>query len=91
MKEARDAGLWQQAKARADFKTHAASWFIINGMLWIIWLLTGGTHSYPWPVWPTVGWGIGVVFNYLAVYKFKDTAEKEYEKLKKEGEGQGKR
>jgi 2TM domain len=83
MKEEKDAELWQQAKARADFKTHLVTYIIINGMLWVIWLITGGIHSYPWPVWPTGGWGIGVVFNYLAVYKFGSTAEKEYEKLKK--------
>jgi 2TM domain len=53
-------------------------------MLWIIWLFTGDTHSYPWPIWPTMGWGVGVIFNYLAVYKFGNTAEKEYEKLKRD-------
>lgn len=52
-------------------------------MLWIIWLVTAGIGTHPWPIWPTMGWGIGLVFNYLAVYKFKDTAEKEYEKLKR--------
>jgi len=83
MKEEKDEQLWQQAKACADFKIHLATYFIINGMLWIIWLVTGGIHAYLWPIWPTVGWGIGVVFNYLAVYKFGSMAEKEYEKLKK--------
>lgn len=83
MKEEKDAELWQQAKARADFKTHLVTFIIINGMLWIIWLVTAGIGTHPWPIWPTMGWGIGLVFNYLAVYKFKDTAEKEYEKLKR--------
>ncbi len=83
MKEEKDAELWQQAKARADFKTHLVSFVIINGMLWIIWLVTAGISTHPWPIWPTMGWGVGLVFNYLAVYKFKDTAEKEYEKLKR--------
>ncbi|KAA9038234.1 2TM domain-containing protein [Ginsengibacter hankyongi] len=32
-------------------------------------------------IWPTVGWGIGVTFNYFGVYKFNHTAENEYQKL----------
>ena len=84
MKEEKDDQLWQQAKARADFKIHVATYVIINGMLWLIWLFTGSVHSYPWPIWPTIGWGIGLIFNYLSVYKFKNTVEKEYEKLKRD-------
>jgi hypothetical protein len=83
MKEEKDEQLWRQAKARADFKTHLATYLIINGMLWIIWLFTGGINSYPWPIWPTAGWGVGVIFNFLAVYRFGNTVEKEYEKLKR--------
>ena len=84
MKEEKDVELWQRAKARADFKTHLASYIIVNSMLWLIWIFTGGIHSYPWPIWPAFGWGIGLIFNYLSVYKFSDTAEKEYEKLKRD-------
>ncbi len=83
MKEEINEQLWQQAKARADFKTHLTVYLIINGVLWLIWLFSSGTHSHPWPVWPTLGWGIGLLFNYLDVYKFRNTVEKEYEKLKK--------
>ena len=83
MKEEKDAQLWQQAKARADFKIHLVTYIIINGMLWLIWFFTGGVHTHPWPIWPTLGWGIGLLFNYLEVYKFRNRVEKEYEKLKK--------
>ena len=83
MNEEKDDQLWQQAKARADFKTHLTTYIIINGMLWLIWLFTTGIHSHPWPIWPTLGWGIGLLFNYLAVYKFTNTVEREYEKLKR--------
>jgi len=83
MKEEKDAELWQLAKARADFKTHLSVYLIINAMLWLIWLLSGGVHTHPWPMWPTLGWGVGLLFNYLAVYKFTNTAEREYEKLKR--------
>ncbi len=83
MKEEKDAELWQQAKARAEFKTHFTTYITVNTMLWLIWLFTGGMHTYPWPIWPTTGWGIGLIFNYLSVCKFRNTAEREYEKLKR--------
>ncbi|HEY0678296.1 MAG TPA: 2TM domain-containing protein [Chitinophagaceae bacterium] len=82
MKVEKDSKLWQEAKARAAFKTHLSTYLIVNSMLWLIWFFTGGLNSYPWPIWPTAGWGIGLISNYLAVYKYGNTAEKEYEKLK---------
>lgn len=84
MKEERDSELWQQAKARADFKIHLTTYIVINSMIWLIWLFTGNIHRYPWPIWPTIGWGIGIIFNYLGVYRFKNTVEREYEKLKRD-------
>ena len=80
----KDPELWEQAKARAGFKTHLAVYLVINALLWLIWMFTGGTNVHPWPIWPTIGWGIGIIFNYLGVYQFNHTAEREYEKLKRE-------
>ncbi|MDP4262626.1 MAG: 2TM domain-containing protein [Bacteroidota bacterium] len=82
MKEERDEQLWQQAKARAGFKTHLSLYLVIMAILWAIWAFIGGTDTHPWPIYPTVGWGIGIVANYLSVYKFVNTAEREYRKLK---------
>lgn len=84
MKEGeRDEELWKLAKERADFKTHLTVYLVVNMGLWLLWLFTSGINSYPWPIWPTIGWGIGLVANYFGVYRFGNTAEKEYEKLKK--------
>ena len=82
MKDEKDDQLWKEAKYRAGFKIHLLTYVIINGMLWILWYFTSGVNSYAWPIWPTVGWGIGVIFNYFGVYKFSHTAEHEYQKLK---------
>lgn len=84
MQEGKNQQLWKEAKARADFKIHFTIYLIINGGLWLLWLFTGGVDSYPWPVWPSIGWGIGLIANYFTVYRFNRTAEKEYEKLKRE-------
>jgi hypothetical protein len=34
------------------------TYLAVMALLWLIWLLAGG--GYPWPVWPMLGWGIGV-------------------------------
>jgi hypothetical protein len=83
MKEETDAKRWEHAKARADLKTHFSVYIVINSILWLTWLFRGGIYTHPWPVWPTVGWGIGILFNYLDIYKFSNTAENHYEKLKR--------
>lgn len=85
MKEEKDAQIWEQAKARAGFKTHLSIFIFVIASLWIIWFFTGGINSHPWPIYPTFGWGIGIVSNYVSVYKFDNTAQKEYDKLKGEG------
>ncbi|BAV05342.1 hypothetical protein FLA_1349 [Filimonas lacunae] len=37
--------------------------------MWIVWYFT--SRSYPWPLWSTIAWGIGVLFHYLGVFVFK--------------------
>jgi hypothetical protein len=38
---------------------HVKTYLAVIALLWLIWLVTGA--GYPWPVWPMLGWGIGVV------------------------------
>ena len=40
------------------FRTHFAIYVVVNVMLIGIWAASGG--GYFWPVWPILGWGIGV-------------------------------
>jgi hypothetical protein len=84
MKKEKDDLLWQQAKARAGFKIHLTVYIIVMTTLWIIWLYAAGINEHPWPIYPTLGWGIGIIFNYLGAYKFSNAAEREYEKLKRD-------
>jgi len=90
--EQKDETLWKIAKKRAHFKRHFFSYAVINVFLWAIWYFTDGYHGneggIPWPAWVTLGWGIGIAFNYSDAYhSYKDSgAEREYEKLKREQE-----
>ena len=88
MEEQRDEKLWRMAKKRADFQRSLVSYFVVNAFLWFIWWFTqgrhGDAHGLPWPVWVMIGWGIGLVYQYLNAYggSRTDLVEKEYDKLK---------
>jgi hypothetical protein len=51
---------------KRDFRNHVAAYVIVNSMLVVIWALSSG--GYFWPMWPMLGWGIGLAFNAWAVY-----------------------
>jgi hypothetical protein len=94
--EGKDPILWEIAHKRASFKRHAIVYVIINAFLWGLWFFTGNQHKginlgewetkhYPWPIWTTLGWGIGLAFHFASAYIFPqvNSVEREYEKLKK--------
>ena len=42
----------------AEFDEHLRSYLGVMALLVVIWALTG--MGYFWPIWPAVGWGIGI-------------------------------
>lgn len=83
--EGKDPILWEIAQRRASFKSHALAYLIINLFLWGLWFFNSKTNNsgYPWPIWTTLGWGIGLAFHFAGAYVFPkaNSVEKEYEKL----------
>ncbi len=82
----RDEKLWKAARKRVEFKKHLLVYAIVNIFLWGMWAFGGlkrGDYSFPWPVFVTMGWGIGIIFNYIGAYSgLKDSlTEREYQKL----------
>ena len=82
-----DPELWELAKRRASFRTHAITYLVINAFLWILWWVTtdGGDRGgrVPWAIYPTLGWGVGLLFHYLGAFVFEryNRVEDEYNKL----------
>ena len=60
----------RRVKKRRDLHTHAFVYLTVNVLLWGIWAVIGATaHSwFPWPLWVTLGWGVGLLFNAWDVY-----------------------
>lgn len=59
----RESALQARGLARAGLPHHLMSYAVVMALLVTIWLAVGlsGGGWYPWPVWPALGWGIGVI------------------------------
>jgi polyferredoxin len=82
METAHDTELRERAlkrlKKRRDFRAHILVYTLVNAFLVVIWAVTSG--GFFWPIFPIVGWGIGVVMNGWDVYFGDDFSEEDIEK-----------
>ena len=79
--------MWQIARSRAKFKRSLGSYSIVIPFLWVIWFLTSqdkDINRIPWPIWPMLGWGVGLTIQYLKAYVIvaESLEQQEYDKLK---------
>lgn len=51
------------------FRIHLLIFLVTIPAIWLVWYLTD--RNYPWPLWNTSGWFIGILFHYLGVFVFK--------------------
>lgn len=86
--EGKDPEIWEIARKRVGFIKHAIVYVIVNVFLWGLWFFAGNEFAnsmgnYPWPIWTTLGWGIGLAFNFAGAYIFPgvNSTESEYQKL----------
>jgi hypothetical protein len=75
-----EADLREQAIARLkkkrDFRTHLLMYFAVTARLVVIWAITSDGGLF-WPIFPILGWGIGVVANAWDVYGRRPITEDE--------------
>src|SRR5437588_111814 len=66
-------------KQRRDLKAHAFVYALVNIVVWSIWVVVAfGSHSWwPWPVFLTLFWGVGLVMNAWDVYVRKPITEED--------------
>ena len=57
----------RRLKKRRDFAGHLLIYTMVNTFLVVIWALTSA--GFFWPIFPIVGWGIGVVMNAWDVWR----------------------
>jgi signal transduction histidine kinase len=66
----------KRASAEAGFYVHLMWYGIVIGFLFLVNLLTS---SYPWFLWPALGWGFGIASHYSAVFGWRWIHERVFE------------
>ena len=72
--EIRDQAI-ERLKKKRDFKTHVLMYVTVNAFLVVIWAISDS--GFFWPIFPILGWGIGVIANAWDVYGRKPISEEE--------------
>ena len=69
-------------RKRRDLRAHSVVYALVNLAVWGIWLVVAANqHSWwPWPIFLTVFWGIGLAMNAWDVYFRKPITEQEIQR-----------
>ena len=75
----RDQALTRLKKKR-DFKSHLVVYIAVNALLVGIWAVTREDGTIFWPIFPILGWGIGVAASAWDTYGRKPISEAEIQR-----------
>jgi hypothetical protein len=85
-----DAQLRKRAKRRIsrrnEFYKSVIAYIPVNLLLWIIWAsLSHGFYGFPWPIFVTLGWALGLAGEAFQVYQESGAAvERREERIQRE-------
>lgn len=57
------------APSKKGFRIHLIVFLLATPAIWLIWYLS--EQAYPWPLWSTPAWAVGVLFHYLGITVFR--------------------
>ena len=57
----------ERLRKKSEFKAHLLAYVVVNASVVAIWAAVGG--SFFWPLFPILGWGIGLVFHGWDAYR----------------------
>jgi len=57
----------KRIKRKRMFQQQLIVYVLINLLLWVIWAATG--FGFPWPIFVTVFWGLGIATQAWAIYR----------------------
>jgi hypothetical protein len=70
-----------KVKRIKDFYVHLTTFLILNAVF-VAYNYYENNWSYPWFLWITFGWGIGVIFDYLKAFERNPLFNKKWEERK---------
>jgi hypothetical protein len=54
----------------SGFWLHLLIYFLVMTMIWFGWVVAGGEFTVDaWPIFPSIGWGLGVIIHCLITYR----------------------
>jgi hypothetical protein len=66
----------KRLKKKRDFLAHLLVYVMVNAFIIVIWAVTSDGGFF-WPIFPMVGWGIGVIMNAWDVWRGDEFTEAE--------------
>ncbi|HEU4542779.1 MAG TPA: 2TM domain-containing protein [Jiangellaceae bacterium] len=64
----------ERIKKRSEFWSHVAAYVLFNALIVVVWYAVGG--GFFWPIFPIAGWGIGLFFHAMDVFRRPITEER---------------
>ena len=75
----------KRVEERLGFFWHLITYVAVNIALVLIWYFGSGKGTHFWPIWPIIGWGVGLFFHFVGVFfeqslfrKYKDKKIEQY-------------
>ncbi len=77
--------LRERARKRVVSRYHLSIYLVMVLVFWATWYVATypEKRGIPWPIFPMIGWGMGILFHYLSAYHGDKAVSKELEKLRK--------
>jgi hypothetical protein len=77
---ARDLAI-RRLHQKRGFQTMLFAYVAINVFLWILWAVTATDKSgVPWPLWVTLGWGVGIALSAWGTFGQRPITEEEVQR-----------
>ena len=74
----------KRLKAKREFWQHVVIYVLVNSLLVVIWAVTN-EGTYFWPMWPLLGWGIGLAMHAWDTFRRPISEEAIRKEMEKEG------
>lgn len=69
----------ESLEAKAAFRSHLTVYFLVMALLVGIWAFSTGLSGFFWPIFPMMGWGLGVAIHGFSLGWDQEPTEEEVE------------
>ena len=76
----------RRLKAKREFRVHLVAYLVVNTAIVITWAMTSA--GFFWPIFPILGWGIGLFFHGWDAYVRRGISEGEIQREMERLEGE---